>query len=294
MSSAKPLPAPVVPATPKSTTVSLPPWSLVVIAVISVQVGAAVAKGLFGTAGTSGVVFLRTALAAVLFIAIWRPRFLGHSRRAYGFIVLYGTTIALNMLVFYATIDRIPLGIAVAIAFAGPLGVAVLGSRQWVDLVWVIIAAVGIILLSPLTDASLDPLGIALALVTALLWAVYILITKRASQVLEGNTVLALSMGVAALVALPFGITGAVQVFASPSLILISLLAALLSSAIPFWLEFKALRLLTSRVFGLLVSLEPVAAAVAGFVLLHEDLSLPKMIGIGLVTIAAAATTRSA
>lgn len=266
---------------------------MVVIAVISVQVGAAIAKSLFDAAGTSGVVFLRTALAAVMFLAMWRPALWGHSRRAYGFILLYGTIIAFNMLVFYATINRIPLGIAVAIAFAGPLGIAVLGSRKLVDLVWVVIAAVGIILLSPLTDATLDPLGIGLAMVTAVLWAVYILITKRASHVLEGNTVLALSMGVAALVALPFGITGAVNVFASPSLILTALLAGLLSSAIPFWLEFKALKLLSSRVFGLLVSLEPVAAAVAGYVLLHEDLSPQKIIGIGLVTIAAAATTRS-
>ncbi|MEZ4668737.1 MAG: EamA family transporter [Anaerolineae bacterium] len=293
MTSAEPLPAASPSTQSKLSGTALPPWSWVVIAVISVQVGAAIAKSLFDVAGTSGVVFIRTLLAAVLFNLIWRPALRGHSRKAYGFVLLYGATIALNMLVFYATIVRIPLGIAVAIAFAGPLGIAVLGSRKLVDVVWVVVAAAGIILLSPLTDKTLDPVGVGLAAVTALLWATYIVITKRASSVLDGNTILPLSMLVATVISLPFGIQGASQVLTNPNLILTGLLAGLLSSAIPFWLEFKALSRLSSRVFGLLVSLEPVAAAVAGFILLHEDLSLQKIVGIGLVTIAAAATTRA-
>lgn len=271
----------------------MPPWAMVVTAVLSVQMGAALAKQLFDVAGPSGVVFLRTLLGAAMFYLLWRPRLLGHSRRAYLHILFYGTNIALMMLIFYAAISRIPLGVAVAIAFAGPLTVAVLGSRRAQDLIWVLAAAVGIVLLSPFSSAALDPVGIGLAMVEAGLWAGYILFTRRINRVLDGNTALTLSMGVAALVALPFGLGGAVHVLAAPSLIVSGLLVALLSSAIPFGLEFRALKVMPSHVFGLLVSLEPVIATLIGFVVLRETLGLREGIGIGLVTLAAVATARS-
>lgn len=270
------------------------PWLLVIIAVISVQIGAAVAKQLFATSGTSGVVFIRTALSALIFYVLWRPPLHGHTRRAYLYMFVYGVLIASMMLTFYAAIARIPLGIAVAVAFAGPLGVAVFGSRRPIDLLWVALAAAGIILLSPITNADLDPFGLLLALVSSLLWAGYILLTKRINRVLPGSVILTLSMIAAALVALPLGIGGALHVFNDIGLIALSLVIALLSSAIPFGLEFAALKSLTPRVFGLLVSLEPVVAAFIGFILLHETLDLRALIGIGFVTIAAIATTRSA
>ncbi|MBI5669083.1 MAG: EamA family transporter [Chloroflexi bacterium] len=271
----------------------MPPWAMVVTAVLSVQMGAALAKQLFDVAGPSGVVFLRTALGAAMFYALWRPRLFGHSQRAYLQIVVYGTNIALMMLTFYAAISRIPLGVAVAIAFAGPLTISVLGSRRVQDLVWVLAAGAGIVLLSPFSSAALDPVGIGLAFIEAGLWAGYILLTRRINRALDGNTALTLSMGVAAVVALPFGIGGAVQVLAAPALVLAALLVALLSSAIPFGLEFRALKVLPSRVFGLLVSLEPVIATLIGFVVLHEALGLREGIGIALVTLAAVATARS-
>jgi inner membrane transporter RhtA len=198
------------------------------------------------------------------------------------------------MLSFYAAIDRIPLGITVAIAFAGPLGVAVIGSRKPVDLLWVIVAGVGILLLSPFSNTTLDPVGMVLALVSALTWAVYIVLSKRINQLVNGNSALAMAMCVAALVSLPFGIGGAVTILNQPSLILLSLIVALLSSAIPFWLEFRALKTLTPRVFGLLVSLEPVVATIIGFFILHEGLGTREVTGIIMVTIAAVATARSA
>jgi inner membrane transporter RhtA len=272
----------------------LPPWAMVIVAVVSVQMGAALAKQLFDAAGPSGVVFIRTLLGAAMFYLLWRPRLFGHSRKAYRYIVLYGANIALMMLTFYAAINRIPLGVAVAIAFAGPLGVAVFGSRKPQDFVWVLAAGVGILLLSPFTNASLDPVGILLAMLEAVLWGCYILLTGRINRVLDGNTVLTLSMGVAAVVALPLGIGGAAQVVASPALIVLGLLVALLSSAIPFSLEFQALKTMPPREFGLLVSLEPVMAAVMGFVILHEALGIREIIGIALVTAAAVATARSA
>lgn len=272
----------------------VPPWALVIIAVISVQAGAAVAKQLFEAAGPSGVVFLRTLLGGAIFALLWRPRVLGHSRRAYLYMLVYGVDIALMMLSFYAAIDRIPLGIAVAIAFAGPLGLAVLGSRRAIDMVWVALAAAGVLLLSPFTAESLDPVGVLLAAADGVLWAGYIVISKRINRVLDGNTVLPLSMLIAALVALPVGIRGASAVLADPALILISLVVALLSSAVPFGLEFYALKRMQPRAFGLLLSLEPVAAAFMGFVLLHEALGLTEIVGISLVTVAAFATARSA
>ncbi len=272
---------------------AVPPWALVVIAVISVQIGAALAKGLFDTAGPSGVVFLRTLLAGILFGALWRPAVRGHSWKDYGTIVLYGISIALMMLAFYAAINRIPLGITVAIAFTGPLGLAVLGSRRPLDLVWVVLAAVGVLLLSPISNVKLDALGMLLAGLSALSWAIYILLTRRISRRINTQTALTLSMLVAALTALPFGLNGALHVLATPALIGLSLLVALLSSAVPFGLEFQALKSLSPRAFGLLVSLEPVVAAAIGFVMLGEALDPRSLIGIGLVTIAAAATARS-
>lgn len=270
----------------------VPPWLLVMFAIVSVQIGAAFAKGLFAVSGTGGAVFIRTFIGALVFTLIWRPRWRGYSRRVYLYIGLYGAVIAGNMLLFYASISRIPLGVAVAIAFAGPLLVAVLGSRKPMDFVWVALAAMGIILLSPLTNEALDPLGVVIAFMTAGAWALYILLTKRVSGLMEGHAALALSMGVAALVALPFGGLGAAKVLADPQLIVMALVVALLSSVIPFALDFTAIKRLSSRVFGLLASVEPVAATLIGLIVLHETLEVQDMIGIGLVTVAAIATTR--
>ena len=271
---------------------SLPPWTLILISVVSVQMGAAIAERLFDAIGFAGVVFLRTFVGSLIFLVVSKPRLRGYSRGVYGLILVYGATIAANMLIFYAAIDRIPLGIAVAIAFAGPLTVSVLGSRRALDLLWVIMAAGGILLLSPITDATLDPVGLMLAAICAFTWAIYIVVTKRAANRLPGSTMLALAMCVAAVVAAPFGAVRAVTVLTSPSLIAIALIVVLMSSVLPFWLEFTALKRIAPRVFGLLVSLEPVAATLMGWIILHESLGLEKIAGIGLVTLAAAAITR--
>jgi inner membrane transporter RhtA len=271
----------------------LPPWLLVVTAIVSVQVGAAFAKGLFDAAGSSGVVFLRTFLGGLILVALVRPRLRGHGAAAYRFMIVYGVTIAVNMLTFYAAIDRIPLGVAVAIAFCGPLSLSVIGSRRALDLLWVVLAVIGILLLSPITDSAVDPLGVGLAFVCAGAWATFILVTKRAGSLLPGNTMLAFAMCLAAFASAPFGLVGAFGVLAQPSLIGLALLVALLSSVVPFVLEFTALRHLSPRVFGLLMSLEPAVAALVGWALLGETLGREAWIGIALVTTAAAATARS-
>jgi len=271
----------------------LPPWALTVIAILSVQTGAAIAKALFEVAGSSGVVFLRTFISALVFLVLVRPRLRGYTMSTYGFIALYGATVTFNMLTFYAAIDRIPLGVAVAISFAGPLAISIMGSRRASDLVWVAVAVVGILLLSPITDAALDPVGVLLAFGCAVAWAAYVLMTKRAGTVLEGNTTLALATCAAALFAAPFGASQAAAVLASPSLVGIAILVALMTLVIPVWLEFIALKQLSPRVFGLLMSLEPAAATVVGWIILHETLGIVQIAGIILVTLAAAATTRT-
>jgi inner membrane transporter RhtA len=180
----------------------------------------------------------------------------------------------------------------VAISFAGPLGVAVLGSRRPIDFLWVGLAGLGILLLSPLANTKLDPIGVILSIGSAISWAIYIVLTKRVTHIFPGHVALAYSMGSAALLLLPFGAGSALKVLADPALMLISLVVALLSSAIPFGLEFQALKHVSSRAFGLLVSLEPMVATVIGFVLLGERLELRALIGIVCVTVAAVATAR--
>lgn len=286
-SESHPVPSPSVSAAP-----SVPPWLLVVIAIFSVQMGAAVAKQLFDEVGFAGVVFLRTFLGGLIFLVLIRPRWRGHSPHVYRMVALYGAVISINMLTFYAAIDRIPLGIAVAIAFLGPLSISVAGSRRVVDLVWIGLAVIGILLLSPITDATLDPVGALLAFICAGAWALFIIMTKRTGALLPGNSLLALSMCVAAVVSAPFGMIPSLAILPDPALIALAVVVALLSSVTPFWLEFRALKHIRLPVFGLLMSLEPAVATLIGWVLLGEVLSTEKVIGIGLVTIAAAATTR--
>ena len=270
----------------------IPAWLLVVIAIIVVQVGAAAAKGLFESIGPTGVVFLRTLIGALLLSLVFRPALTGYTRREWAWLIGYGAAIAFNMLTFYWAIVYVPLGITVAIAFAGPLVVAVLGSRKLIDLLWVILAGGGIILLSPISNVTIPPIGMARAIWCAIMWGVYIVFTGRISKSFKGSSPLAISMGVAALITLPFGISGAVNVVSDWRLIGLALVVALLSSAIPFALEFRAMKVLHTRTLGLLVALEPVAAALTGLLLLGEAIGLKEAIGIGLVTIAAIATAR--
>jgi inner membrane transporter RhtA len=272
---------------------AMPPWLLVLLAVLSVQTGAAVAKQLFDVTGPGGVVFLRTSLASVLFFALWRPKIRGYRPQDYLVITIYGLNIAAMMLFFYAAISRVPLGITVAVAFVGPLGIAVVGSRRRSDLLWVALAAGGIILLSPLTGVSLDLPGLSLAFLSAVGWAIFILLTGRVSRTFPASEGLAIAMAIAAVVSIPFGLVGAVKVLPSLSLMALGIVVAVLSSAIPFGFEFEALKRLPAPVYGVLTSLEPVVAVLVGFIVLHEALGLREIAGIVMVTVAAAATARA-
>jgi inner membrane transporter RhtA len=272
----------------------VPPTLLVLLAVASVQIGSAVAKTLFDEIGAGGTVFLRTLFAAVVLGLIWRPRLAGHTRRELSLAVLFGLVLGGMNLAFYASLDRIPLGIAVTFEFVGPLGVAVFGSRRPLDLLWVALAAAGILLLSGFGGESLDGLGVAFALLAGGLWAAYILISARVGQAFPGGAGLAMAMVVATVPLAPVGIAAAGDELLVPWILAVGAAVGILSSAIPYGLELEALRRLPVGVFGVLMSLEPAMAALAGFVVLGERLAAREVVAILLVVAASAGAARGA
>jgi inner membrane transporter RhtA len=268
-----------------------PPTALVIFPIISVQLGAAVAKSLFDSLGPGGTVFLRIAFAALVLFLLVRPNLGGHDRAGYLVAGLFGLTLAGMNFSLYLAFDRIPLGVAVTLEFVGPLGVAVVGSRRVLDLLWVVLAAAGILLLAPLSvlgGMDLDPVGVAFALLAGCLWASYILLSASTGSAFPGGTGLVIALCVGTLVLFPFGIAGAGYALLDPKLLLAGFGVAMLSSAIPYSLELEALRKLPARVFGVLMSLEPAVAALAGLVVLGERLEMRAVAAVLFVTIAAA------
>lgn len=272
----------------------MPPTVLVLLAVSSVQFGAALAKTLFDEIGAGGTVFLRVAAAALVLALVWRPRVRGHSSRELGLVVVFALALAGMNLAFYSSIDRIPLGIAVTFEFVGPLGVAVFGSRKPLDLLWVALAAAGILLLSDFGSGDLDRLGVGLALLAGAFWAAYILLSVRVGQAFPGGSGLALAMVVATVPLAPVGIAEAGSELLVPSVLLAAAGVGILSSAFPYALELEALRRMPAGVFGVLMSLEPGVAALAGYVLLGEALVTREIAAIVLVVAASAGAARGA
>jgi inner membrane transporter RhtA len=268
-----------------------PPTALVLFPIVSVQLGAAVAKSLFDSLGPGGTVFLRIAFAALVLFLLVRPKLGGHDRAGYLVAGLFGLVLAGMNFSIYLAFDRILLGVAVTLEFVGPLGVAVAGSRRVLDLLWVVLAAAGILLLAPLGvlgGMDLDPVGVAFALLAGCLWACYILLSASTGSAFPGGTGLVIALCVGTLVLFPFGIAGAGYALLDPKLLLAGFGVAMLSSAIPYSLELEALRKLPARVFGVLMSLDPAVAALAGLVVLGERLEMRAVAAILFVTIASA------
>jgi inner membrane transporter RhtA len=260
---------------------------LVLGAVASVQLGAAAATTLFDDVGPAGTVLYRLLFAAVLLLAIWRPRPSVASRDALTLAAVFGVALAGMNFSFYAALDRIPLGIAVTLEFVGPLGVALAASRRAADLLWVVLAAGGILLLAgPSGDA--DVTGIVLALVAGGFWAAYILLSSRIGRAFEGGEGLALAMAVAAALMLAPGIAAGGADLLVPELFAVGAAVALLSSVIPYSFELEALRRLSVGTFGVLMSLEPAVAATVGLLALGQDLAMAEAAGIALVIVASA------
>jgi inner membrane transporter RhtA len=261
---------------------------LVIGAITSVQFGAALAKGLFDEIGAGGTVFLRVLFAAVVLMLVWRPSLRGHSRRDWWLLAVFGFVLAGMNLAFYSSLDRIPLGVAVTFEFVGPLGVAVAGSRRALDLLWVGLAAAGILLLSNFGTGGLDGLGVALALLAGAFWAAYILLSARVGQEFRGADGLALAMVVGAAMLVPVGVAEGEGDLLLPGVIAVAFGVAILSSALPYTFEMEALRRMPAGVFGVLMSLEPGVAALAGFILLGEGLVAREILAIALVVAASA------
>jgi inner membrane transporter RhtA len=272
----------------------IPPTVLVAVAVSSVQFGAALAKSLFDEVGPGGTVFLRVLFAALVLVAIWRPATSGRSGLDWGLVAAFGLSLAGMNLAFYEAFDRIPLGIAVTFEFVGPLAVAIAGSRRALDVAWVLLAATGIVLLSDFGTADLDALGVALALVAGGFWAAYILLSVRVGRSFPGGSGLALAMAAAAAMLVPFGVADGGGELLVPGIIAVGLAVAMLSSAIPYTLEMEALRRMPAGVFGVMMSIEPAVAALAGFIVLDEGLATREVVAILLVVAASAGAARNA
>ncbi|MFL5899211.1 MAG: EamA family transporter [Solirubrobacterales bacterium] len=262
--------------------------------IVSVQSGAALATGLFDSVGPAGAVFLRAGFGATALLLLTRGAPLRTRAWPHRDVWLLSFAVAAVNLFFYAALDRLPLGIAVTLEFVGPLGVAVFGSRRRRDILWALLAAVGIVLLSDGTGgAGVDTLGVLLALTAGAFWAAYILMSARVGALAPGMGGAAMAALISTAMVAPFGIAqGGVELLGLSTLA-VGAAVGVLSTAIPYTFEMEALRRLPQAVFGVLMSLEPAVAAAIGFVALSQDLSHIEIVAITLVVIASAGALSS-
>jgi len=259
------------------------PVGLALTAMASVQVGAALAKDMFGAVGSAGAVTLRVVLATAIMMALLRPWRTQIAWREWRLVLPYGTALGLMNLCFYAALRTVPMGVAVALEFTGPLALAVIASHRWLDLLWVALAVLGIALMhAPGMAGGIDPVGGLFALGAGAFWALYIVFGKRAS-VLGSARAAALGLTVAMLVVLPVGVATAGSRLLDIELLPRALAVAVLSSALPYTLEMVALRRLPQRTFGILMSVGPAMAALFGLAMLGEHLSLTQCAAIACV-----------
>jgi inner membrane transporter RhtA len=283
---------------------AVPPPALVLFGIVSVQVGAGLAAKLFSLVPPAAVTGVRLWTAAVI-LAMLGARGLGRAlrglvhRRAWAdaaVVVAFGITLAVMNFAIYQAFARIPLGIAVTVEFLGPLAVAVAASRHVLDIAWVLLAGIGVALLTrggetaagTAHPAGLNLAGLAFALLAAACWAVYILLSAATGQRFAGSSGLAIAMGVAALVVTPAGIIAGGRALLQPEVLGVGLAIGLLSSIIPYSVELEALRRVPARVFGIWMSLEPAVAALVGLVMLGQSLAAREWAAIGCVVVASA------
>jgi inner membrane transporter RhtA len=278
--------------TRSAATGRIPAVWLVIGGILSVQVGAAIAKDLFGTVPPTAMVWLRLVTSAVIFLVAVRPRLRGRTSQDWLVALAFGVSLALMNWAIYQSFARIPLGIAVTIEFLGPLVVAVLGSRRPRDLLWVALAACGVGLLG-FTRSDLTLAGVLFALLAAAGWAAYILLSAQTGRRWSGMSGLAIASLVGALGLAGPAVAEAGAVLLDPRVLLLGVAVGLLSSVIPYSLELSALRTMPPRVFGILMSLEPAAAALAAMVLLSEFLRWTQWLALVCVVLASVGATRS-
>jgi inner membrane transporter RhtA len=272
--------------------VRIPPVLLVLISIASVQLGSSFAKDLFHSAPPQAVAWLRVASAAVILLVIARPRLSGRPRDHWLAALTYGLVLSGMNLVFYLAIQRIPIGMAVTFEFLGPLSVAVAGSRRPRDFLWVGLALAGVAMLG-FTPGDLDPVGVALALAAGALWASYILLAGPTGRRWSGVTGLTVASCIGAVALAGPAMATAASWASSPRVWLLGAVVGVLSSVIPYGLEMIALRTVDRGVFGILMSLEPAAAALFAFALLGEQLRPIELVAMACVVAASVGATRS-
>jgi inner membrane transporter RhtA len=267
------------------------PYAALLAAIVTLCVGTSFAKTLFPLVGAQGVSAYRVGFSALILLAIWRPWRHPISRADLGKVAMYGAVMGTMNLCFYMAIRTIPLGLAIAIEFMGPLVLAVAHSRRLIHFVWIALAVLGLGLLLPINPGAkpLDPVGVGYACAAAVMWALYIILGKRTGHLHAGRAV-ALGMTTAALIVAPIGVVSAGTVLFDPKIAALGLVVAVLSSAIPYSLEMIALRGIPKRSFGVLLSLEPAVGALAGLAILHERLALTQWMAIAAIVAASAGT----
>ena len=270
----------------------IPAVWLVISGIISVQVGAAIAKNLFDLVPPTAMVWLRLMTSAVILVLMARPRLTGHSGRDWLIVLGFGVSLMTMNWAIYQSFARIPLGIAVTIEFLGPLTVAVIGSRRVTDLIWVVLAGTGVALLG-VSRASLALAGVGFALLAAVCWAFYILLSAQTGRRWPGISGLAIASMVGAIALAPPAIVEAGSQMLNPTVLILGLAVGLLSSVIPYSFELIALRRIPPRVFSILMSLEPAVAALAAMILLGEFLSLVQWLAMACVVMASIGATRT-
>ncbi len=272
----------------------VPPTAMVLSAIVSIQLGSALAISLFPVFGPLGILFLRMAVGGVFLCLLFRSALLRAVRQAPLGILALGLAMAVQSAMFYEALARIPLGITVSIEFIGPLGVALATSRRLADVACVALAAAGIALLTPSIGTSLDSVGVALALAAAAGWACFILISRHLGRAAEGGVGLALAMAVCGLLLFPVAGIGALgSLAAHPGSVVAVLGIAVFSAAIPLLFEFLALKSMPARKYGVLVSFEPVVATIVGVVALAETIDLRTATAILMICLASIAVTLS-
>jgi len=257
---------------------------------ISLEAGMASAKEMFQLAGPLGLVTVRMALAGIMLMLVWR-RSLRIDKYTFVIAACYGVIVAMMNISLYLAIERIPLGSAISIEFLGPLAVAIIGSRRILDLLWALLAGVGVFLLTGV-GAGIAISGVLCALVAAVCWGSYIVVGVKLGARTKGGFELGIGMIVGSLVAAPFGFAESGKLLLSPGLLLAGFCVALLSSAIPYSLELEVMRKIPRRSFGILMSLEPVVATLAGLVILGELLTTLQWLAVWLIVAASIGSAR--
>ncbi|HLL09020.1 MAG TPA: EamA family transporter [Nocardioidaceae bacterium] len=279
------------PALPPSRLDRVPAPMLVLASIVSVQFGSAIGRTLFDDLGATGVIALRLGLSAPFMLLLLRPRVRQWTGAAWRAAAMLGVTMGAMNLIFYLSLRTVPLGVAVTVEFIGPLLLALAQTRRLVDLLWALLATSGVVLLGLDTTTGIPLSGLALALLAGLFWAGYILASAHLGQQLPGMDGLAVALAFGALLVLPFGAAGASAVFSTPSLLIGGAAVALLSSVICYGLELSALRRMPTRVFGILMSLEPGAAAIAGLLVLSQRLGVREVVALVAVSLASVGVT---